>query len=119
LWIKASPRGTRSGFAVLPDGAGGRVTVTVLPKPWSVVAQVVREYEHAPGTTTHIVLHETEFAAISAPPTTVGALTMSLMDTTRGQADLLSLGAPPDEPRTAPAIAGDPFPALIDLMLLA
>ena len=35
LWIKASPRGTRSGFAVLPDGAGGRVTVTVLPKPWS------------------------------------------------------------------------------------
>ena len=35
LWIKASPRGTRSGFAVLPDGAGGRVTVTVLPKPWA------------------------------------------------------------------------------------
>ncbi len=26
LWVKASPRGTRSGFAVLPDGAGGRVT---------------------------------------------------------------------------------------------
>lgn len=119
LWIKASPRGTRSGFAVLPDGAGGRVTVTVLPKPWSVAAQVVREHEHVPGTTTHIVLHETEFAAISAPPTAIGPLTMSLMDTTRGQADLLSLGAPPDEPRTAPAIAGDPFPALIDLMLLA
>ena len=119
LWIKASPRGTRSGFAVLPDGAGGRITVTVLPKPWSVVAPVVREHEHAPGTTTHIVLHETESAAISTPPSTVGALTMSLMKTASGQADLLSLGTPSYEPRTTPAIVGDPFPALIDLMLLA
>lgn len=93
--------------------------MTVLPKPWSVVAHVVREHEHVPGATTHIVLHETEFAAISAPPSVVGPLTMSLMDTTRHQADLLSLGAPPDEPRTAPAIASDPFPSLIDLMLLA
>lgn len=119
LWIKASPRGTRSGFAVLPDGAGGRVTVTVLPKPWSPAAQIARDHEHVPGTTTHVALHETEFAAISTPPTAVGALTMSLTDATRGQADLLSLGAPPDEPRTAPAMASDPFPALIDLMLLA
>jgi len=119
LWIKASPRGTRSGFAVLPDGAGGRVTVTVLPKPWSPSARIVRDHEHVPGTTTHVVLHETEFAAISTPATTVGALTMSLMDATRGQADLLSLGAPPDEPRIAPALSGDPFPSLIDLMLLA
>lgn len=119
FWIKASPRGARSGFAVLPDGAGGRVTVTVLPKAWSVAAKLVREHEHTLGTTTHVVMHETELAAISAPPSAVGPLTMSLLETARDQADLLSLSAPPDEPRIAPAIGGDPFPALLDLMLLA
>ncbi|MCT1833304.1 McrC family protein [Kocuria palustris] len=119
LWIKASPRGTRSGFAVLPDGVGGKITVTVLPKPWSVATEVVREHKHVPGTTTHIVLYETELAAISAPPTAIGSLTMSLMETARSQADLLSLGTPPDESRVAPAIDGDPFAALLDLMLLA
>jgi McrBC 5-methylcytosine restriction system component len=119
LWIKASPRGTRSGFAVLPDGAGGRVTVTVLPKPWSTSAQVVRDYDHAPGSTTHVVMHETELAVLSTTAACVGALTMSLTDVSREQGDLLALGTPPDHPLSAPSVGGDPFRELIDLMLLA
>lgn len=119
LWIKASPRGTRSGFAVLPDGVGGRVTITVLPKAWSDTAHISREYEHAPGTTTHVVLHETEIAALSTSHAAAGALTISLVDSTRDQADLLALVTRPDDPYLAPAVEGDPFRALIDLMLLA
>ena len=119
LWIKGGPRGTRSGFTVLPDGAGGRVTVTVLPKPWSAKAKVVREYDHAPGSTTHVVMHETELAVLSTSPASVGAITIGLMDVSGQQADLLALGAPPDDPQTAPAIGGGPFRELLDLMLLA
>lgn len=119
LWIKASPRGTRSGFAVLPDGAGGRVTVTVLPKPWSSKPRVVHDYAHSPGTTTHIVLHETELAALRTSVESIGSLTMSLADTGRAQSDLLALGAPSDDPLREPVEPLDPFGQLIDLMLLA
>lgn len=119
FWIKASPRGTRSGFAVLPDGTGGRVTVTVLPKPWAPKAGGVRDYVHAPGATTHVVMFETEQVALSTTASSVGALAVSLADISRDQADLLGLGSPPDAPVTAPAAGGDPFRELIDLMLLA
>ncbi|WP_341258415.1 5-methylcytosine restriction system specificity protein McrC [Gordonia malaquae] len=44
---------------------------------------------------------------------------MSLVETSRHQADLLTLGTPPDNPCAAPVAPVDPFPALIDLMLLA
>ncbi|MGV1033768.1 MAG: 5-methylcytosine restriction system specificity protein McrC [Microbacteriaceae bacterium] len=119
LWVKASPRGTRSGFAVLPDGAGGRVTVTVLPKPWSVVPTVAREYSHAPGSTTHVVVHELEFVALNSSASAVGSLAMSLSDLVRDQADLLELAAPPKRALVADAVLGDPFRELVDLMLLA
>lgn len=119
LWIKASPRGTRSGFAVLPDGAGGQVTVTVLPKPWSARAGVVRDFAHTPGATAHVVLHEADLAALSTTASSVGALAMSLIDVARDQADLLDLGAPPENPVSQAAVSGDPFRDLIDLMLLA
>lgn len=119
LWIKASPRGTRSGFAVLPDGAGGRVTVTVLPKAWSSKPRIVHDYTHSPGTTTHVVLHETELAALRTSVESIGALTMSLADTGRDQSDLLALGAPSDDPLREPIGSVDPFGQLIDLMLLA
>lgn len=118
IWLRASPKGTRSGFAVLPDGGNGMVTVTVLPKPWPALSQAVREYEHVLGETTHLVLHETEFAAIKTTPAAAGALAASLIEATRDQADLLSLDAPPVGSPTAPAFVGDPFPALLDLMLL-
>lgn len=119
LWIKASPSGMRSGFAVLPDGAGGRVTVTVLPKPWSARAGAVREFAHQPGTTTHLVVYETELAALSTTAASVGALVTSLGDLSRDQADLLGLGYPPDNPSRATVSSSDPFGDLIDLMLLA
>lgn len=119
FWIKASPHGTRSGFAVLPDGAGGRVTVTVLPKPWSAHTQVVRDYHHAPGSMTHIAMYETDLAGLSTTDASVGALTLSLTDVSRNQADLLALGTPPDDPLSAPSVCGNPFRKLIDLLLLA
>lgn len=119
FWIKASPRGTRSGFAVLPDGAEGSVTVTVLPKPWATRARAVREYLHAPGTTTHVVMYETELLALTTSIASVGALTISLAAISGNQADLLKLEAPPKQQATAAVISGDPFGELIDLMLLA
>ena len=119
LWIKASPRGMRSGFAVLPDGAGGRVTFTVLPKPWSIAAPIVRGYAHTPGATTHVVMHETEAAALSTTSSSAGVLATGLADVSRDQADLLALGAPTDEVAPATGGVGDPFRELIDLMLLA
>lgn len=119
LWIKASPRGTRSGFAVLPDGSGGRVTVTVLPKPWAVLPSVVREYFHTPGSTTHVVVHELEFALLNSSASAVGSLAMSLSELFRDQADLLELVAPPKNSMVADQVSGDPFRELVDLMLLA
>lgn len=119
FWIKASPRGTRSGFAVLPDGADGRVTVTVLPKPWSDRGGVAREFAHVPGSTTHIVMYETELAALNTTAAAGGALAMSLADVSREQAGLLGLGAPLDKPSPATTTPSDPFGDLIDLMLLA
>lgn len=119
LWIKASPRGTRSGFAVLPDGAGGRLTVTVLPKPWSPKPQVIQDYAHSPGTTTHVVIHETELAAIRASAGCIGSLAISLGDAGRAQPDLLTLGSPSDAPFSEPIGPSSPFGQLLDLMLLA
>lgn len=119
FWIKASPRGTRSGFAVLPDGAGGNVTVTVLPKPWSPKYDAARGYTHTPGTTTHVVMYETEQVALSSGSSAVGELVMSLSNIARDHSDVLGLGAPPDVLTFSSAVAGDPFRELIDLMLLA
>ncbi|GAA1646096.1 hypothetical protein GCM10009700_35540 [Brevibacterium sanguinis] len=119
LWIKASPRGTRSGFAVLPDGAGGRVTVTVLPKPWEAEPRVVREHAHSPGATTHVVVHETGLAAIRTSAECIGTLAVSLAEASMTQADLLALGSPSDDPVHEPIGHGEPFGQLIDLMLLA
>lgn len=119
IWIKASPRGTRSGFAVLPDGAGGQVTATVLPKPWAPTVSAVRHYAHAPGATTHVVMYETDLAVVSTTASSVGALAMSLADMSRDPADMLGLGAPADDPISAVAVSGDPFQELINLMLLA
>lgn len=119
FWIKASPRGTRSGFAVLPDGVQGSVTITVLPKPWAPKPKEVREYTHVPGSTTHIVVYETELLALRTSTESVGSLMMGLAAISGNQADLLELGTPPKEAPTATGIPGDPFRELIDLMLLA
>lgn len=119
LWIRASPLGTRSGFAVLPDGAGGRVTVTVLPKPWSLRRGAVQAHIHQPGETTHVILHETESVAIDSPSSSVGSMVMSLADVARHQPDLIVLGAPTAEPLCDPIEVDSPFEQLIQLMSLA
>nr|WP_254700936.1 hypothetical protein [Curtobacterium pusillum] len=121
LWIRASPRGSRSGFAVLPDGAGGRITVTVLPKPWAPRAKTTREYVHVEGSTTHLVLHETEQIAIRSSHAARGAIALNLVNIGSEQAGLLELAATRDhdhEPTDA-ATSSDPFGALLDLALLA
>lgn len=120
FWIKASPRGTRSGFTVLPDGAGGRVTVTVLPKPWSTHAGSVRTVAHRPGATTHVVVYETEVVAVeTTSASAAGSLVASLSVVCHDQAGLLGLGSPPDRSTPISTSSSNPFTALIDLMLLA
>lgn len=119
FWVTASPRGKRSGFAVLSDGSGGRITFTVVPKPWSTQVGAVREYAHVPGSTTHIVAHETELVALSTTASAIGALAMSLAEISRDQADLLGLGTARADLVAANAPTSDPFRDLFDLMLMA
>ena len=119
FWIRASPRGTRSGFAVLPDGEGGRLTLTVLPKPWSGGTHIARAHTHAPGETTHIVMHETEYVAVTTTTAIAGALAMSLTTLAREQADLLALAAPPKDAVAEPTAGREAFGSLLDLVLLA
>lgn len=117
LWIRASPRGTRSGFAVLPDGLEGVVTVTVLPKPWAVLPDVLREFDHQPGSTTHVVLYEKETALVRTP--VAGRLALALAAFSDKHADLVELGVEPKKPKQADVSSLDPFKELIDVMLLA
>lgn len=119
LFLRASPRGTRSGFAVLPDGAGGAVTVTVLPKPWARSAGAIREVGHTVGLTTHVVMYDTEFASLRADAAARGAIASAVTVLASEQADLLSVDGPPSGTVLADGISGDPFHDLIDLMLLA
>ena len=92
FWLRASPRGTRAGFAVLPDGADGRVTVTVLPKPWASNRGVVREYTHVPGSTTHIVMYETELAALATSASSVTVIVFILRPISEGGGASLTRG---------------------------
>ncbi|MGA0569075.1 5-methylcytosine restriction system specificity protein McrC [Rathayibacter sp. KR2-224] len=117
MWIRASPRGTRSGFAVLPDGGHGVVTVTVLPKPWAVRADVLREFDHRPGATTHIVLYEKETALVRSA--SAGSLALAVAAFSDEHADLVELGVEPKTPKQADVSSLDPFKELIDVMLLA
>lgn len=118
LWIRASPQGKRSGFVVLPDGAGGHVSFTVLPKPWASRGRAVRDLSHTSGRTSHVVLYEGEVAAVGAPRDVVGTLAVGLTDLASQYAGLLELGAAPAGSVAEPAPTGDPFASLIDLALL-
>lgn len=94
LWLLASPRGTRIGFAVLPDGYGGVVSVTVLPKPWASRAQSAVSVRHAAGSSTHVVLHELQALGISSEASVIGNLANSVALVAREQPDLLGLTWP-------------------------
>ena len=119
LWLKASPKGKRSGFTVLSDGAGGRVTVAVLPKPWSETGQSVYEYVHVPGSTTHVTTFETGVVAINSSVNALGSLAMSLADISAVNSDLLTIGDASAHLVDTVSTLGDPFGHLVDLMLLA
>lgn len=118
LWLKASPQGKRSGFVVLPDGAGGQLSVTVLPKPWASRGQATREHTHTASQTSHLVLYEGELVAVSSTRDVAGSIALGLNDVARTQAGLLELGAPAKESVTEPAAEGDPFTSLLELSLL-
>lgn len=119
LWLHASPRGTRSGFVALPDGHNGVVTITVLPKPWAPARGITREVEHDPGSTTHLVMFETEYAAIRSSNQVLGEIALGITSVASRQPDLLAVESPPKRLTLAPAPPIDPFSELIDLMLLA
>jgi 5-methylcytosine-specific restriction endonuclease McrBC regulatory subunit McrC len=117
VWIRASPRGSRSGFAVLPDGRDGVVTVTVLPKPWALRPGVLRDFDHHPGSTTHVVLYEAETALVRSP--VAGTLALALAKFAGEHADLLEVGVEPEVVTRSALPSLDPFKELIDVMLLA
>lgn len=119
LVLRASPRGTRSGFAVLPDAEGGALTVTVLPKPWAHSRGATREVRHTAGSTTHLVMHETEFALLHADSATRGAIASAVASLAAEQTDLIAVTGPPSKVTPADSVVGDSFLHLIDLMLLA
>jgi hypothetical protein len=119
--FRASPRGTRAGFAVLPDGAGGALTVTVLPKPWGPShGRYLLIPLHVPGTTSHITLFETDSAEVQSTPTAIGALTQAILEIAgqQGRQDLLQLRALGRGIAT-PATDGGAFDSVVSLMLLA
>lgn len=103
----------------MPDDAGGRITITVLPKPWAPRAKINREYLHVEGSTTHIVLHETEHVALESSSPALGAIALNVMSIATEQSGLLELAPAPKKGATDAAISGDPFGALLDLALLA
>lgn len=78
--IKASPRGTRAGFAVVEDGVGGAVTFTVLPKPWADGGGIVRATRHLPGTSTHITLFELDTVEITSEPAVRDRMAQGLLE---------------------------------------
>ncbi|MGC5076630.1 5-methylcytosine restriction system specificity protein McrC [Agrococcus sp. DT81.2] len=83
LAVKASPNGSRAGFALLRDGSDtGVLTVTVLPKPWATKGEssVARCVEHQPGGVTHVVVHELDVLEIVTDPGAAQALAFAVAE---------------------------------------
>lgn len=78
--IKASPRGTRAGFAVLSDGEGGAVTFTVLPKPWAVGPRRFTLPLHQGGQTTHVSMYELDTVEVPCAVVVREVLAQGLLD---------------------------------------
>ncbi|MFC7597571.1 hypothetical protein ACFQU3_19815 [Terrabacter sp. GCM10028922] len=120
--IRASPRGIRAGFAVLPDGAGGNLTVTILPKPWRKAGgERLLTPRHDPGTTTHVTMYESEIVEVQSTQSVIGSLTQAILEISsiEGRQYLLELvraraeGVPVSQPDVGE------FETLVNLMLLA
>ena len=120
--FRASVRGTRAGFAVLPDDAGGALTVTVLPKPWaSSPGRHLLIPEHVPGTTSHVTLFETDSAEMPSTQTALTALTQAILAISGqdGRQDLLALVPIMGGGVPMPKYDGRAFDSVVSLMLLA
>lgn len=87
LAIKASPRGTRSGFAAIDDGAGGSLTFTVLPKPWARDRASVTAVRHIPGAATHVTLYELDTIEIITDSSVRDRVALGLLETADSDAD--------------------------------
>lgn len=128
LAIKASPNGSRAGFALLSDGTeSGFLSVTVLPKPWAATGEsgVVRSATHQSGATTHIVVHEldvlevaTDRGAAQALALAVAELANEIEDDGPAQRRLLEVGGRPARGATERASLDPSFTSLLDLLAL-
>ena len=120
--VRASPRGSRAGFAVIPDGAAGALTITVLPKPWNAdERRHILIPEHVPGTSTHITLFEGESAEMASSARVVSALTQGVLNIgdRDGRKDLLQLVRARGSGVAPPPASVESFESVINLMLLA
>lgn len=120
--FRASPRGSRAGFIVIPDGAAGALTITVLPKPWNThERRHLLLPEHVPGTSTHATLFEGESAEMASSARVVSALTHGVLDIgdREGRKDLLQLLRARGSGTTPPPASADSLESVISLMLLA
>lgn len=127
LAIKASPHGTRSGFAAIDDGVGGSLTFTVLPKPWAMNRASVTEVNHMPGTTTHVTLYELDTIEVITDSSVRDRVAQGLLDTVddaEGDAyapetSLLERVRSSGATQAAPAAAASSWEDVIRLALLA
>lgn len=118
LGIRLSPEGKRAGFAVLPDGSNGVVTVAVLPKPWAARRSTIT-VRHSAGSTTHIIAHEMDYICVETERGCADALEIAASRHARAHPGLLE----PSDPRSTnerceSASEGDTFEALIRLLSL-
>jgi len=120
LWLRVSPRGKRSGFVALGDGAGGTVTLTVLPKFWSGSAQTYA-VKHEPGAATHVVVHELDTLRVDATLQGIGSITLNLASVNeQGERELIAISRPtPETPEEVRSQDSESFNALLDLLNIA
>ena len=79
----------------------------------------MREVDHSPGAITHLVMYETEYAAVRSSKQVLGELALGVTTIASLQPDLLAVEKPPKTAGVADPAPSDPFGELIDLMLLA
>ncbi|WP_187776145.1 5-methylcytosine restriction system specificity protein McrC [Antrihabitans cavernicola] len=104
----------------LADGHGGTVTVTILPKMWSLEGVATSSVEHAAGTTTHVKAYELDFLNLRSTRAACHEVVASLAKVTGvGEAKLIESCPPPKTQAAISAVVGSPFADLIALMNLA
>ena len=123
LWLRISPQGKRSGFVSLPDGFGGVLSITILPKMWALAPRSHRVVEHAAGASTNAICFELDSLEISAGNEVLSALALCLSRSGGGRVgeyELLEAGQPETRRCAGIDVNGtDPLGDLISLLDLA